>query len=208
MPACPTLATESHDTSTRFAAAPAMTKQSLKHRLRGQRIQMPKRSVCEKSLRIHRRLICIPAYRFARCIACYIAIKNEVDTKTVIQNALREGKQVGAPVTRADGVMDFQAIAGPSDLRPVHHGLREPVPNPKMILPPHTFDLVLVPGIAFDRRGHRIGSGGGYYDRFLARTKAVRIGLSYAFQIIDRVPAEPRDVKMDLIVTESEIIKI
>jgi len=185
-----------------------MTKPDLKRSLRSERVQMSERVVREKSLRIYHRLIDMPAYQLARCIACYVSIKNEVDTKTVIQKAIDSGKQVGVPVTREDGDMDFQAIAGLSDLRPVHYGLREPVPDSKKVLLPHTIDLILVPGIAFDRSGHRIGSGGGYYDRFLARTEVVRIGLSYGFQIIDRVPAEPHDEKMDLIITENEVIKI
>lgn len=185
-----------------------MTKPDLKRSLRSERVQMSERVVREKSLRIYHRLIDMPAYQLARCIACYVSIKNEVDTRMVIPNAIGDGKQVGVPVTREDGDMDFQAIAGLSDLRPVHYGLREPVPDPQKVLLPHTIDLILVPGIAFDRFGHRIGSGGGYYDRFLARTGAVRIGLSYGFQIIDRVPAEPHDEKMDLIITENEVIKI
>ena len=185
-----------------------MTKSDLKRRLRTERIQMSERVVREKSLRIYRRLIDIPAYQLARRIACYVSIKNEVDTRIVIQKAIGGGKLVGVPVTREDGDMDFQGIAGMSDLRPVHHGLREPIPDSQKVLLPHTIDLILVPGIAFDRFGYRIGSGGGYYDRFLARTEAVRIGLSYAFQIIDRVPAEPHDMKMDLIITENGVMKI
>lgn len=185
-----------------------MTKLDLRRRLHAERIQMSERAVREKSLRIYRRLIDMPAYQRARRIACYVSIKNEVDTRTVIQKTIGSGKQVGVPVTREEGDMDFQAILGLSDLRPVHYGLREPVPDPQKVLLPHTIDLILVPGIAFDLFGHRIGSGGGYYDRFLVQTEAVRIGLSYGFQIIDRVPAEPHDVKMDLIITENEIIRI
>lgn len=185
-----------------------MTKPNLKRSLRTERIQMSKRAVREKSLRIYRQLIDMPAYQLARRIACYVSIKNEVDTRIVIQNAIGDGKQVGVPITREDGDMDFQSIAELNDLRPVHYGLREPIPDFQKVLLPHTIDLILVPGIAFDRSGHRIGSGGGYYDRFLARTEAVRIGLSYSFQIIDRVPAEPHDVKMDLIITEDKVIKI
>ncbi len=185
-----------------------MTKLDLRRRLHAERIQMSERAVREKSLRIYRRLIDMPAYQRARRIACYVSIKNEVDTRTVIQKTIGSGKQVGVPVTREEGSMDFQAILGLSDLRPVHYGLREPVPDPQKVLLPHTIDLILVPGSAFDLFGHRIGSGGGYYDRFLVQTEAVRIGLSYGFQIIDRVPAEPHDVKMDLIITENEIIRI
>lgn len=185
-----------------------MTKQNLKRHLRAARIQMPARTVKKKSLRIHRLMTRIPAYQIARRIACYVSVKNEVDTQTPIRTALGSGKRVAVPVARGNGVMDFQAIEGLNELRTAHHGLREPVPNPESILPPHTLDVILIPGIAFDRLGHRIGSGKGYYDRFLTRTNAVRIGLSYAFQIIDRVPAEPHDMKMDWIVTESELIEI
>ena len=185
-----------------------MTKQNLKRPLHAARIQLPERVVREKSLRIHRHLIHMPAYRVAQRVACYVSVKNEVDTKTLIRTALGSGKRVGVPITRANGAMDFQAIAGLNELRTAHNGLREPVPNPQLVLSPHTLDAILIPGIAFDRLGHRIGSGKGYYDRFLTRTKAIRIGLSYAFQIIDRVPAEPHDVKMDFIVTESEMIEI
>ena len=185
-----------------------MTKSTLRRRLRAERIRMPERVVREKSLRIYRRLIDMPAYRLARRIACYVSVKNEVDTRRVIQNAIGGGKQVGVPVTREDGDMDFQAIAGLSDVRPVHYGLREPVADSPKVLLPHTIDLILVPGIAFDRRGYRIGLGGGYYDRFLVRTEAVRVGLSYGFQIIDRVPDEPHDVTIDWIITENEVIKI
>ena len=191
-----------------FELTTDMTKPDMRHRLRAERIRMPEQAVRAKSLRIYRRLIDMPAYQLALRIACYMSIKNEVDTRMVIQNAIGSGKQVGVPVTRKDGDMYFQAIAGLSDLRPVHYGLREPVADPQKMLLPHTVDLILVPGIAFDRRGYRIGLGGGYYDRFLARTEAVRIGLSYDFQIIDRVPAESHDEKMDLIITEDEIIKI
>ena len=185
-----------------------MTKQNLKRHLRAARIQLPECAIREKSLRIHHRLIRMPAYQIARRVACYVSVKNEVDTKTPIRAALREGKRVAVPIARANGAMDFQAIAGLNELRTAHYGLREPVPNPELILPPQALDVILIPGIAFDRRGHRIGSGKGYYDRFLTRTKAVRIGLAYDFQVIDRVPAEPHDVKMDWIVTESEMIEI
>ena len=185
-----------------------MTKSDLKRSLRAERTQMSERVVREKSLCIYRQLIDMPAYQLARRIACYVSIENEVDTRTVIQKAIGSSKQVGVPVTREDRRMDFQAISELNDLRPVHYGLREPVPDPKMVLLPHTIDLILIPGIAFDRHGHRIGSGGGYYDRFLVQTEAVRIGLSYDFQIIDRVPAEAHDVKMDWIITENEVIRI
>ena len=87
-----------------------MTKQNLKRHLRAARIQLPECAIREKSLRIHHRLIRMPAYRIARRVACYVSVKNEVDTKTPIRAALREGKRVAVPIARANGAMDFQAI--------------------------------------------------------------------------------------------------
>ena len=69
-----------------------------------------------------------------------------------------------------------------------------------------TFDLVLVPGLAFDRTGNRLGAGKGYYDRFLAGMKAPKIALAFAFQIVEPVPTAPHDQRVDMIVTEDEVI--
>ncbi len=69
-------------------------------------------------------------------------------------------------------------------------------------------ELIVVPGIAYDRHGNRVGRGKGYYDRLLASTRATKIGVGYDFQLVDEIDAEPHDVVMDLIVTEHEIIRI
>ena len=168
---------------------------------------MTPRAVEKKSELVYYRLRHLPEYQLAQCIACYVSIKNEVSTQAFIQKALGEGKQVGVPVTKPDGVMDFQAITGINDLQPVHFGLLEPVADSQKVISLETFDLVIVPGIAFDRWGHRIGSGGGYYDRFLEQTEAIRTGLAYAFQVVDEVSVEPHDLKMDMIVTENEVVR-
>ena len=138
-----------------------MTKQNLRHDLRNQRNAMASLAVEKKSELVLHRLAHLPEYQSARCIACYVSIKNEVATQAFIQKALGEGKQVGVPVTKPDGVMNFQAIAGLEDLQPMHFGLHEPFEDSKRVISPETFDLVIVPGIAFDRCGHRIGLGGG-----------------------------------------------
>jgi len=184
-----------------------MTKQNLRHDLRHQRNAMVSLTVEEKSELAFYRLSHLPEYQSASCIACYVSIKNEMDTQAFIQKALGEGKQVGVPVTKPGGIMNFQTIAELGDLQPVHFGLLEPSADSKKVILPETFDWVIVPGIAFDRCGHRVGSGGGYYDRFMAQTEAVWIGLAYAFQIVDQVPVEPHDLAMDVIVTEDEVIR-
>ena len=93
-------------------------------------------------------------------------------------------------------------------MEPGRFGIREPKPQvgtPQAIA---DIDAILVPAVAFDRRGYRVGYGGGYYDRFLPelRGRAVRVGLAFACQLVDSVPAGAHDVPVDFIVTETEII--
>ena len=69
-------------------------------------------------------------------------------------------------------------------------------------------ELVIVPGVAYDRRGNRLGRGKGFYDRLLASTRATKVGVGYEFQMVDEIPAEPHDVKMDMVITQKTIIRI
>lgn len=69
-------------------------------------------------------------------------------------------------------------------------------------------ELVIVPGVAYDRRGNRLGRGKGFYDRLLASTRATKIGVGYEFQMVDEIPAEPHDVKMDMVITQKTVIRI
>jgi 5-formyltetrahydrofolate cyclo-ligase len=85
-------------------------------------------------------------------------------------------------------------------------GLREPDPGRTPLVSPGAFDLAIVPGIGFDRSGHRIGFGAGYYDRFLASTSASRVALAFSLQIVDWIPHGPEDQPVDWIVTEAGVI--
>ena len=185
-----------------------MTKKNLRQHHRLMRDQISKQTASQNSASIYTRLIQMSLYQSAQNIACYVSIKNEVDTQQIIQNALMQKKQVGVPITQSDGIMEFQTLTNTNELQKVHHGLLEPTTNPQKIISPRKFDLAIVPGIAFDRQGHRIGSGGGYYDRYLAQTNAIRIGLAYDFQLLENIPTEPHDLKMDWVITENESIQI
>ena len=89
------------------------------------------------------------------------------------------------------------------DLRPGALGVLEPSPEQRIALTPESFDLVIVPGVAFDRFGGRLGYGKGYYDRFLDQTSAFRLALAFDFQLLETVPTEMHDVPMDGILTEN-----
>ncbi|MCH5239538.1 MAG: 5-formyltetrahydrofolate cyclo-ligase [Muribaculaceae bacterium] len=79
-------------------------------------------------------------------------------------------------------------------------------PTGKDVIDPEAIELVVVPGVAYDRKGRRLGRGKGFYDRFLQHTKATKIGIGYEFQLVDEIPAEPHDVTMDMVVTQHTTI--
>lgn len=175
--------------------------------MRTQRERMPQEVFQQKGQAIFGRVIALSDYPRIRHIACYVSSGREVDTHAFICRAIADGKQVAVPVVRSKGQMDFQWIASLEDLKPARFGLLAPLPDVAKIALPDAFEWVITPGLAFDRCGHRVGMGQGYYDRFLARTRAVRIGLAYAFQVVNALSAEWHDIPMDLIVTEREVIR-
>jgi len=151
-----------------------------------------------------RHLAGMRAYQGAACISCYVSVKNEMDTLGLIARALGDGKRVGAPVAEAGGHLTHREVSSLDMLEPAGFGLLEP-PASAPEIQPRAFDLVVVPGLAFDRGGYRVGYGAGYYDRFLAETRATRVGLCYAFQMLDRVPSETHDQPVDFVVTDSGV---
>jgi len=160
------------------------------------------------SERIADRLIALPEWRAARVVHLYIgAVEGEVETRAIALDALQAGKRVACPrVEPGSEHLDHYEIHALDDLVESPRGLWEPDPARSDPLDPKAIDLVLVPGLAFDREGHRLGFGAGYYDRFLARAGAPAVGLAFSLQIVGSVPHSARDVPVDWIVTESETI--
>ncbi len=140
----------------------------------------------------------------ARCSAAllYGAARDEVDVTTVAARLRAQGAATFFPRVAGDDL----AVIEVTDETPLEGGFRgilEPVGEPA---DPGVIDVVIVPGVAFDRSGNRLGQGKGYYDRLLPRLAAARIGVAYSCQIVDVVPTTIHDVRMDAIVTEEGII--
>jgi len=150
-----------------------------------------------------------------RSVFVYLPYEHEIDVIPFIQHCWEQGYEVYAPrVDQAVGQMQLFRIHSLSDVEVGSFGIREP----KLSLPllPEsrwaTLDWVVVPGLAFDQHGGRMGYGGGYYDRFMARLveadpdesvrRPVCIALAFGFQVIERVPMEPHDLRVDTIITE------
>lgn len=141
----------------------------------------------------------------------YVSFKTEVVTHNLIKERLAKGLAVAVPFTdiKRRKIMPFLIKDWCRDLRPGGYGILEPDPSKAEIVQPELLDVVIVPGSVFDRHCGRYGYGGGYYDRFLAQEApcALRIGLAFQLQIADRLYLLPHDQKMDMIVTENEVIR-
>jgi 5-formyltetrahydrofolate cyclo-ligase len=127
-------------------------------------------------------------------------IKDEVDTRELVRDALRE-KAVLLPYVAQERIY-AGAITDLDDLSRGPYGTLEPATK----RPAAEIDLVLVPGVAFDRSRHRLGYGKGYYDAFLRGVPAVKVGVAFARQIVPSIPAEAHDVQMDIVVTEEGVL--
>ena len=152
----------------------------------------------------------IPEWKKARTVCLYASFKNELATNGLIESALRAGKKIILPrVADANQRCTLHHVINPATLVLSDLGIPEPAAD-LPIVEASMVDLFLVPGIGFDRQGHRLGHGAGFYDRLLAvaRPDAFRLGYGYDFQLISEIPTESHDVRMHAIVTPSEIITV
>src|SRR5262249_32625738 len=133
----------------------------------------------------------------------------EVPTRDILAAALADGKTVCYPLSHVHGrILSFRAVHSERELEPGRLGVREPANSSEMVAL-EGIDLFVVPGLGFSKDGKRLGRGGGYYDSTLkaARASSRRIALAFSDQMIDDVPANSNDVRMDLIVTETETLR-
>lgn len=151
---------------------------------------------------IVRRLAALPAYHRARSLALYWPADGEADVRALAVHARARGKRVYLPVVGHAGRMRFAPWSGGARLRRNRYGIPEPIGGRRVSAA--LLDLVLMPLVAFDRAGNRLGMGGGYYDRALAarRRRPLRIGVAFALQEAPAIPAQPWDVPVATVVTE------
>ena len=160
------------------------------------------------SRRIIEELWGLEAFTRARRVVFYAAAGGEVETLPLIERWIEEGRKVILPRVEGD-VMTLVEMDGLDDLGPGYRGLVEPRPGAGRKVPWKEVEVALVPGLAFDLQGNRLGRGGGHYDRALPRLgpKALKIGLAFDFQVVERLPAEARDIPVHLVVTETRVIE-
>ena len=144
-----------------------------------------------------------PAFRAANTVLLYHSLNDEVDTHEFIQKWSNK-KRILLPVVVGDD-LELRIYTGPENMSICGvYGIEEP--TGEAFTDYAAIDFIVVPGVAFDAKGNRLGRGKGYYDKLLAQTSATKIGICYELQLFDEIPAEPHDIKMDFIITENNII--
>ena len=183
-------------------------KSSIRKDIQDNRDSLDKRSRQEKSLLIAGRLIGLEKYRDSSNILAYYPFRSEIDTSIIIKDALNCGKEVALPRV-GNGGLDLYYIKDLSkDLEPGSYDIMEPIPSRCRPAEPHKMDIVIVPGVGFDRKHNRLGYGGGFYDRLLAGIprSVPRIALAFDLQVLDEIPVSGHDLKIDILITESQTI--
>ena len=180
-------------------------KSLLRRRLRNVLLSLSRQLARRKSLKIMGRLVKAGDFKKAKNIFTYMSLPGEVQTKHLIPIALKLGKRIFAP--RIDLVKKeitiFEIRRPSEDLHPGAFGIPEPRVRKDRKGKPSELDLVIVPGLGFDRRGRRLGRGEGYFDRFLKKTgSAKKIGLAFREQIVKKIPSERHDIRVDKVLTD------
>lgn len=178
----------------------AIKKRALRNRMKALRAELPDRA--ERDKRIFDNLFSFPAFARAESVFIYCSLAEEADTRGIIRALLEQGKRVYLP--RMDGkAMSAVRYAGGA-LREGRFGVSEPIGEETADKP----DVCILPLLAADGQFHRLGYGGGYYDRYFSQGKSgvLKIGICYDFQIADEVPSEEHDVLLDALVTDARIL--
>ena len=186
-------------------------KKALRAAMTARRAALPPPERARLSLRMQERILALPAFGAARTVLLYSPVRGEADTSLLLETLWRRRARVLLPRCRPElpGEMDLFCVTGLAELKPGAWGIPEPDPAACDLHDGCAIDAALIPGVAFDRQGTRLGLGGGYYDRLLAQpdmAACLKIGPAYGFQVVDRLPRETWDRPVDLVVTENETV--
>ena len=184
------------------------TRHGLRSAALKRRSALPLATCLSWSRSIQAKVLELPQYLAAPSVALYCAIRNEVETRAIMEDALRRQKKVFCPKIRGDDPALFVRVFSIADLVAGPRGAAEPAGDVPLSDADCQDLMVIVPGVLFDDRGNRLGRGGGWYDRALQRLndKGIFVGLAYEFQVVTRVPAELWDQKVHYVITESRVI--
>ncbi len=182
----------------------SLPKQQLRQAIRQRKQQYSAEQREAWSKEIEQELLSHPRLQAARVVMLYYALPDEVDTRHLVDTLLKEGKTVILPKCVDKKHIEPRQYTGSDDLAEGIYNLLEPVGKPYRDL--DSIELIIVPGMSFDSKGHRLGRGRGYYDRFLAQVpRAYKIGVCFDFQRVEQVPVDDNDRVMDEIISNKTL---
>lgn len=187
------------------------TKKEIRQKVRQKRQKLKEELWKENSAAVTASVISHPWFQEAKDIYTYVAYDREVRTHEIIDEAFERGKNVWVPKITGK-TMHFCRIESMNELKPGAYGILEPADCPKnssdgLPVEDEYSSLVIMPGVGFDEQCHRIGYGGGYYDRYLTRNPGIRkIALAFEFQIFSEIPHQEHDICPDIVITENQMI--
>ncbi|MGI6574576.1 MAG: 5-formyltetrahydrofolate cyclo-ligase [bacterium] len=151
----------------------------------------------------------LPIYKKAQKVMFYVGVEQEVNTTPLIARALAAGKDISVPICVVkERKLIVSQLADLRELERGYYGLLEPAAGYVRPREPGELEIVIVPGLAFDPEGNRLGQGGGYYDRFITQLQpdTTLIALAFAVQVVEQIPTEPHDRPIHILVTPNQII--
>ena len=162
----------------------------------------------QKTEEITKRFINTTQFKNAEIIAIYKSFSSEVSTEEIIKYALKSGKKIALPRVNKSKLDFYEIKSIDEKLIKSNFGIEEPIENSKTFVDKQKIDLVVVPGLAFDKEKNRLGYGGGFYDRFLAGINALKIGICFDEQLLknETLPVKETDIKLDIIITDKEMV--
>ncbi len=184
-------------------------KNRLREQFKGLRKSILNFDKVQKDNKIAQNLFSIREFGAAKNFLCYISKATEIDTEYIIEKLLKTDKIVAAPRMRdSEGNMDFYIVSSLEDTEKCTFGIREPIAKKCKILSDFLDSVCIIPALAFDKKGYRLGYGKGCYDRFLKDFGGLKIGLCYENCLVDKLPKGEFDIAADIVVTENEIIYV
>ncbi|MFO0972846.1 MAG: 5-formyltetrahydrofolate cyclo-ligase [Phycisphaerae bacterium] len=182
-------------------------KSELRHRLRARLGAISPEELSRRSTRAAALLFQQPEYQRAGTIMVYLSLPQEVDTTPIVSRAWQDVKRVVAPqvIWESHQMIPIEIHSLENDVSTGAMGLREPIRGEP--IPIQEIELIIVPGLAFDPHGNRLGRGRGFYDRFLGRRefKGISCALAIEEQLVDSIPAGPTDVRVKMLVTDQQV---
>ena len=172
------------------------------------RINLPKDEKSVRDRKIYEFLIKTMAYKDSSQILMYSALPLEVSTSEIFKKAVLDGKKCYFPKCFDYGKMEFYSAEGTELLEKGRFGIFEPVPDADKKYKPKNFDICIVPALAYDQEGYRMGFGKGFYDRFLSSFAGTKIGICYRENIETCLPRGRYDIHVDILITEKGLFKL